>query len=327
MRSYLKKLLKCFKTLFRKLTRPYSQRTRYKPLNESKKPFSESFPSSVKVEPPKKLLNPQPSVPTEIDTSQKTSKYPSISEPELLIDSPFEDKFKRGVTGSSPISVQGKNIDRFTPQPLTPRHKTQFLDKINQKRPYIKCPTNELERIANAEWNNPKILNEIHHELQFRSRKKATDLLIRVSERLIKLKGTKIFPWPTTDAPGRVGQGIPEDTFPNSEGLLRRYGYKVGLNGLPESKRRQILDDIFLHSLPSMDNVSYLNEWGQIGTDKRLKKLAESIAAFTRNAKRRNKGDFDKAIQDWEADLAYLKRTYYDERFNFNWPQTGISRS
>jgi hypothetical protein len=326
MRSYLKKLLKWFKTLFRKLTRPYIQRTRYKPLDNSKKPFSESFPSSVKVEPPKKLLNPQPSVPTEIDTSQKTSKYPSMSEPELLIDSPFEDKFKRGVTGSSPISVQGKNIDRFTPQPLTPRHKTQFPDKVNRKRPYIKCYTDELERIANSEWNDPKILNEIHHELQFRYRKKAKNLLVRISERLIELKGTKIFPWPTPDAPVSVDQGIPGDTFP-PEGLLRRYGYKVGLSGLPESKRRQILDDIFLHSLPSMDNVSYLNEWGQPDTDKRLKKLAESLAAFTRNARRRNTGDFDKAIQDWEADLAYLKRTYYDDRFNFHWPRTSISRS
>jgi hypothetical protein len=327
MRSYLKKLLKWFKTLFRKLTRPYIQKPRYKPLDKLKKPFSESFSSSVKVESPKEQLNPRQSVPTETNTSQKPPKYPQISERELLIDRPFEDKFKRDITGSSPISVQGKNIDRCTPQPLTPRHKTQFSDKVNRKRPYIKCYTDELERISNSEWNNPKILNEIHHELQFRYRKKATNLLVRISERLIELKGTKIFPWPTTDAPVRVGQGIPEDTFLNPEGLLRRYGYKVGLNGLPENKRRQILDDIFLHSLPSMDNVSYLNEWGQPGTNKRLKKLAESLAAFTRNAKRRNTGDFDKAIQDWEADLAYLKRTYYDDRFNFHWPRTSISRS
>jgi hypothetical protein len=324
MRSYLKKLLKWFKTLFRKLTRPYIQKPRYKPLDKLKKPFSESFSSSVKVESPKEQLNPRQSVPTETNTSQKPPKYPQISERELLIDRPFEDKFKRDITGSSPISVQGKNIDRCTPQTLTPRHKTQFPDEVNRKRSYIKYYTDELARIANSEWNNPKILNEIHHELQFRSRKNAQTLLARISERLTKLR----FIWPNTTVSKRIGsQNLPGDIFKNPEGILKLYGYKVGLNSLPENKRRQILDDIFLHSLPSMDNVSYLNEWGQLGTDKRLKKLAESLAAFTRNAKRRNTGDFDKAIQDWEADLAYLKRTYYDDRFNFHWPQTSISRS
>lgn len=68
-----------------------------------------------------------------------------------------------------------------------------------------------------------------------------------------------------------------------------------------------------MNSLPSIENTSYFNEWGQPGSAKRLKKLTDSISAFTRNAKRRNRrniGSFDKAIQDWEADLAYLKRTY-----------------
>jgi hypothetical protein len=71
-----------------------------------------------------------------------------------------------------------------------------------------------------------------------------------------------------------------------------------------------------------MDNREYLNEWGEPKTARRLQKLAESIAAFTRNAKRRNEKNFSKAIQDWEADLAYLKKTYYDNRFSFRWPRT-----
>lgn len=109
--------------------------------------------------------------------------------------------------------------------------------------------------------------------------------------------------------------------------MLKHCGYKVGASGLPESQRRQILDSIFLHSLSFIDDITYLSEWGEPNTDQRLKKLVESIVAFTRNAKRRNGNSFSKAIQDWEADLAYLKRTYYDERYYFQWPRTSGSKS
>lgn len=244
---------------------------------------------------------------------------------ELLIDRPFGDKSKRDLTGFFPPSVQGKNIgDRITSKPLPSRNEIQPFDKFNRKRPYIKYHTDELERLACAEWNNLKILNGIHHELQFRSRKKAQTLLVRILERLTELKSAKPFSWPPTTAEPAIGQqNLPRDIF-KPEGMLKLYGYKVGLNGLPENQRRQILDDVFLHSLPSIDDVSYLGEWGQPGTAKRLRKLAESIAAFTRNAKRRNSGNFNKAIQNWEADLAYSKRTYYEEQFNFHWPRTAL---
>lgn len=92
---------------------------------------------------------------------------------------------------------------------------------------------------------------------------------------------------------------------------------------MSEKQRRQILDNIFLGSLPVIENTIYLEEWGEPSTERRLQKLAESIAAFTRNAKRRNTTKFRKAIQDWETDLAYLKQTYHDECFKFQWPRTG----
>jgi hypothetical protein len=94
------------------------------------------------------------------------------------------------------------------------------------------------------------------------------------------------------------------------------------MNGLSESERWEILDTVFLRPLLKMDNAAYLNEWGEPNSAKRLQKLAESIAAFTRNAKRRNTGSFSKAIQDWETDLAYLKRAYYKNRFSFQYPRT-----
>jgi hypothetical protein len=128
------------------------------------------------------------------------------------------------------------------------------------------------------------------------------------------------FSWSTTASSG--SQNLQSDAFKYEEGLLRHYGYKVGMNGLSESERWEILDTVFLRPLLQMDNVAYLSEWGEPRSAERLQKLAESIAAFTRNAKRRSKGSFSKAIQDWETDLAYLKRTYYNNRHSFQYPRT-----
>lgn len=194
------------------------------------------------------------------------------------------------------------------------------VDTQVKQRPYIKCHIDELERITASGWNNTKILNEICYELEFRSRKKALDLRERIAARLTQLQGEQ-FAWAaTTASPG--SQNLSSNAFKYEEGLLRHYGYKVGMNGLSESERWEILDTVFLRPLLHMDNIVYLSEWGEPNSAERLQKLADSIAAFARNAKRRNRSSFSKAIQDWETDLAYLKRTYYNNRFSFQYPQT-----
>lgn len=66
----------------------------------------------------------------------------------------------------------------------------------------------------------------------------------------------------------------------------------------------------------SRDNVA--------SSAQRLQKLAETIAALTRNAKRRNAARMDKSIREWESDLAYLKRRYDEGRFSFTWPVTDL---
>ncbi|BAU12050.1 hypothetical protein LEP3755_25780 [Leptolyngbya sp. NIES-3755] len=187
------------------------------------------------------------------------------------------------------------------------------------ERPFIRCLTDELEEIAGTGWNNAKVLNQLHHELSFRSKNKSRVLKERISNRLAELQSTQIT-WSTTANPGV--QNLSTDAFKYEEGLLRRYGYKVGKDGLPESERREILDKVFLLPLLQIDNSAYSSEWGEPKSEKRLKKLAESIAAFTRNAKRRTTGDFSIAIQDWEDDLEYLKKMHYDNRFSFQYPLT-----
>lgn len=52
--------------------------------------------------------------------------------------------------------------------------------------------------------------------------------------------------------------------------------------------------------------------------------MAESIAAFVRNAKRNENSDMSRAIEHWEKDLSWLKSEYYDGLFDgsFPWPTT-----
>ena len=117
------------------------------------------------------------------------------------------------------------------------------------------------------------------------------------------------------------GENLSNDVFQYEQGLLKYYGYKVGRSGLSQGERWEILDQVFSQALLQIDNTAYLNEWGEPKSARRLQKIADSIAAFTRNAKRRNRHSFSKAIQDWETDLAYLKRTYYNN-FSFQYPRT-----
>ena len=198
--------------------------------------------------------------------------------------------------------------------------KSSYNTSGTLERTYISYSTNDLEKTADSNWSSVDVLKEIYYELGFRSRRRAHRLREKISERLTQLESTQ-FVWPTTTA--NIGsQNLPSDAFKYEEGLLRHYGYKVGIHGLNQSERLEILDSIFLRPLMPMNNYEYQNEWGEPKTARRLQKLAESIAAFTRNAKRRNDKNFGKAIQDWETDLAYLKTTYYDNRFSFRWPHT-----
>jgi hypothetical protein len=135
------------------------------------------------------------------------------------------------------------------------------------------------------------------------------------------LKG-RWFSWPTTivEIGDRVAQIKPD--WPE-KGVLKILGYKVGNSGLPVLERYKILRRAFTGELPAGLSESYLIQWGSPSSSKRLKKMAESIAAFCRNAKRKNYHDVEKTISDWENDLEWLKDTFYKPmRFSFLWPET-----
>lgn len=124
------------------------------------------------------------------------------------------------------------------------------------------------------------------------------------------------FAWPSTNAPPGSAE-LPVNW--RKVGLLKHLGYSVGRSGLPRKNRQRILRAAFLGPLPTEMPPDYTAEWGKPRSAVRLKKIACSIAAFCRNARRRDRPP-DQAIDDWEQDLRWLKRTYYEGRFSFRWP-------
>jgi hypothetical protein len=131
------------------------------------------------------------------------------------------------------------------------------------------------------------------------------------------------FEWPDTDAPGGDGRLNTQEWL--AEGLLAFMGYHVGrTNDLPTRYRRALLSEIFTSHLPPVFPSSYLDEWGMPSSAPRLQKMAESLAAYTRNAKRKRLAGLDDAIRDWEHDLRFLYETYYVRHFRFAWPSNEL---
>jgi hypothetical protein len=132
------------------------------------------------------------------------------------------------------------------------------------------------------------------------------------------------FPWPTTNAP----KGIRKlrCAFWRERGMLDLLGYHVGeIQPTPPEMRWQILQYTFECHLPPLNDVAYFLEWGEPRTAPRLRKLAHTVAAFARNAKRRDVCVYAKAIDDWEHDLDLLYEAYYARIFHFDWPATDFA--
>lgn len=127
------------------------------------------------------------------------------------------------------------------------------------------------------------------------------------------------FDWPTTDAKG--GNGRFAGIYSVTEGVLGYLGYAVGeRSALTQAQRQAILSRIFQMHLPPIESPSYMKEWAIPGSATRLKKMANSIASFARQAKRRRNADMREAVQSWESDLRMLHDEYYVGKFGFGWP-------
>jgi hypothetical protein len=117
--------------------------------------------------------------------------------------------------------------------------------------------------------------------------------------------------WPTTDAPDSLKKIL--TPFIDDVGVLSACGYSVGKNGKTKYERINVLEEILKGDLRTLDlSVSYLLSWGDPNSISRLMKLAKTIAALCRNAKR-SKADYLQAVENWTEDLTYLKENHYEK--------------
>ena len=143
------------------------------------------------------------------------------------------------------------------------------------------------------------------------------------------LQSKHYFKWPDTVIAPRSLTGTPVDerSWPQ-KGMLKYKGYSVGSSSNVTCWKRQIiLREVYENQLPNVMDSDYMAQWGRPQSAKRLKKMAESLAAFAKNAKRkRSQGNFDVAIADWEEDLAWLKKEFYDGVYSkvFSWPNLKV---
>jgi hypothetical protein len=127
------------------------------------------------------------------------------------------------------------------------------------------------------------------------------------------------FDWPSTHV--SFGSGDGEFTGELLKiGLLSSMGYRVGqTRGLLTGQRRAILERVFKYELPNTNLPRwYVEQWGNPKSGERLKKIADSLAAFYQREKKKN---HNAAASDYEEDLEWLYENFYRGRFMFRWPQ------
>jgi hypothetical protein len=185
---------------------------------------------------------------------------------------------------------------------------------------YITRPSSDSkgDRLVGRLQNVFRVLSKPEHERR--------EEAIKLREEISSTWGDYVnqnrwFPWPTTIASlgTRRLKGIDWRPY----GALSYLGYHVGeTQPTQRDVRWQILEYAFEYQLPPLDSRTYYLEWGQPQTAQRLKKLANTLAALTRNAKRKDAVSYASAIDDWERDLVLLHDRYYRNLFHFGWPAT-----
>lgn len=125
------------------------------------------------------------------------------------------------------------------------------------------------------------------------------------------------FDWPSTRIVGTGGSALAGDW--GEVGYLKYMGYRVGRSGLSERDRRaRLRRAYYLRDIPEV----FRDEWGRKRSSVRLQKMANCLAAFCRLHGRKPENDL--AVRQWIDDLAWLRQTYFDGHYRFEWPSTNV---
>jgi hypothetical protein len=130
------------------------------------------------------------------------------------------------------------------------------------------------------------------------------------------------WPWPLTQAPAGNAPSSPLGFIENQWSALKLCGYRVGkTQGMGDPERQRFLRHFFTHKLPPVVQAHFDDAYGAPGSEQRLQKMANVIAANCRNFKRNDARRYKTAIGHWESDLNYLRTNYY-KIGSFPWPAT-----
>jgi hypothetical protein len=128
------------------------------------------------------------------------------------------------------------------------------------------------------------------------------------------------WPWPITEPPPSGGGSHPQ--FENRYSGLWLCGYPVGKTmGMGQDERQRFMDHYFRNTLHAVVASYHGDSYGEPGSEQRLRKMANVIATNCRDFKLSDGLKYRQAIDDYETDLAYLKRRYYRAGM-FPWPPT-----
>ena len=221
-----------------------------------------------------------------------------------------------------------------------PYKEYDFDDFLRTKVKDVCTPSENIDIIIIGKEFNPTILNEqvnlrigkslfVYSQEMFLSRLAGKDpyddkhALMKFAEGHPVFGFLNIFfvDWPTTHIVPSSNELIIVEPDAD-EGVLENNGYEVGRTGKRREERRRILAKVFTTKLNNVNSLQYMKQWDNPSSGKRLQKLANTIAFLARIVKSKNNPCFQRAIDEWEEDLAWLKKTYYSGRFNFDWPST-----
>lgn len=117
--------------------------------------------------------------------------------------------------------------------------------------------------------------------------------------------------WPVIHTPPDGGTGGFTGTF-REYSALKMFGYTVGKKeGWPQTKRQRFLANFMEMELPPIVAATFGDDYGRPLSATRLRKMANVIASNASNFYRNDPVRYQAAIEDWEADLEFLKFKYY----------------
>lgn len=216
---------------------------------------------------------------------------------------------------SKPAATQAQQAKTKTPQPTVKKPEPIRQTAVVTDKLIAGLPHRTMDELR-GQW-----LNAIRYPPEYTAVAEFRQALLKEWERRARNARTPAdyFRWPSTKG-GSGDGGLKFDSW-NEQGMLKFFGYQVGVtNGQSDQARRHILDAIFSVTLPPVNDAQYTFGWGRPETPARLRRLAEELARFVRNAKAKKAANMAVAISEWEADLSYLYGKYYKSWFGFDWP-------